>query len=331
MSQDRDAWLDNARFVLVSLVIFGHAIELVWLWKPWVFTTYKWLYVFHIPALAFVSGAVAKAELSTDTLRGIFHRLLVPLILCQAIAWWLGYLAWWPGPKVNLLFQPWWLLWYLLALAFWRIMLPGFMAMRPAARWVSVLGLALVAGFLTGLRPTSLRILVFFPFFLAGHLWSGRVRALAVHPAGKIAGVAGLAALFALVHHFRAFDVHWVFGSAGNARLEIAGWAAIGARTVHLAAATFGMLAVLLLIPTGTSWLTAHGQRSMGSYIIHGFLLKASIAFGFRDWLHHLSWRYELPVCAAIAFLACWALSLRGTAWLASPVLSPAWARRLLA
>lgn len=329
--KNRDAWLDNARFVLVALVIFGHTIELAWAWKPWLYATYKWLYVFHIPALAFVSGAVAKAELTTNTLRGIFTRLLVPLALCQGIAWALGHIPGWPGPPVALWVHPWWLLWYLLALALWRVMLPGFMALKPGPRWLLAISLALLASFLAGLKPTSIRTLVFFPMFLAGHLWASKVRALAISPWSKLAGIAGLAMLFLLVSHFRTFNVHWVFGDLANGGLKAHGWAALSGRGLQLVAAAFGAFCVLLAIPMRNSWITAPGQRSMGSYIIHGFLLKAAVGFGFGVWFRHLPWVHEASLAAFVAVVACWLLATCTVERLSSPVLSPAWAKRLLA
>ncbi|MCB0908932.1 MAG: hypothetical protein KDB63_17645 [Nocardioidaceae bacterium] len=54
-SRPRDPWLDNTKFVLVALVVVGHAIGLLkdgaageWL--------YNFVYFWHIPAFVLITG-----------------------------------------------------------------------------------------------------------------------------------------------------------------------------------------------------------------------------------------------------------------------------------
>src|SRR5690625_4229938 len=51
----RDPWLDNARFILIALVVFGHMLEPLADAHPWLQTCYRFVYAFHMPAFAFRS------------------------------------------------------------------------------------------------------------------------------------------------------------------------------------------------------------------------------------------------------------------------------------
>lgn len=167
MIKIRDAGYCNLKLLLIWLVVLGHLLEPFLEESPAV-RVYKWIYLFHMPLFAFLSGCFLRGE--RDCRRGI-RRLLPVYLAAQAAAVLLGH-----RPAVT----PWWYLWYLPSCCAWY-----------GAAWVwfrrggpgggrlllGSLGVSLAAGFLPALgRPWSLsRTLVLFPFFWAGVLTGPRL------------------------------------------------------------------------------------------------------------------------------------------------------------
>ncbi len=57
---NRDSYFDNARFILIFLVVFGHLIQSYVDANTFVATLYKFIYAFHMPAFILISGYFAK-------------------------------------------------------------------------------------------------------------------------------------------------------------------------------------------------------------------------------------------------------------------------------
>ncbi len=56
----RDAWFDNAKMTLVTLVVVGHAWTLL-PDEPVVSHLYDFLYLWHVPAFVFVTGYLSRS------------------------------------------------------------------------------------------------------------------------------------------------------------------------------------------------------------------------------------------------------------------------------
>jgi len=84
--------------------------------------------------------------------------------------------------------QPYWVLWYLMSLLFWRLVLPFFAALKfPLLIAVAISLLSGMADYVG--RDWSLsRSLGFLPFFIAGHLWVDKQKALELPSFGGLAG-----------------------------------------------------------------------------------------------------------------------------------------------
>lgn len=77
--------LDNARFLLISLVVTGHLLEQLADSGPITAALYRWIYLFHMPAFVLISGAVSKAALTRRRAFALVTGLLLPLVaaLCH--------------------------------------------------------------------------------------------------------------------------------------------------------------------------------------------------------------------------------------------------------
>lgn len=114
-ASDRDPFLDNAKGLLIVLVILGHLLETIPIDAADAF--YKWIYAFHMPAFVVVSGYLSRNFRATPRqCRGLVTMLLVPYVVVQLLLSLERMIF--NGADFSLnLFVPGFAIWYLLALA----------------------------------------------------------------------------------------------------------------------------------------------------------------------------------------------------------------------
>ena len=141
----RNKRFDEAKGILILLVVFGHLIEPQISNSLPVRRVYEFIYLFHMPAFVFISGYLFKIESETRThCVRIIQNLVMPLVMFEAI--YEGYTILTTGrPSVYFLdFAPYWTLWYLLSLIFWSIALPLVQTLRALISIPIFIALALV-------------------------------------------------------------------------------------------------------------------------------------------------------------------------------------------
>lgn len=164
----RDPYLDNAKLILVFLVVLGHLIQVFSRHKPYLLYFFFVIYGFHIPALVLVSGFLSKNYSSSQFVKHLF-RLLIPYLIFDLFAR-IFHLLIDPSFKVfayNLVPQgP---LWYLLSLFFWRSFIPFFKKIPHLFIYSAIA--SLLVGFLLFINDqlSLSRTFVFFPFFIMGY------------------------------------------------------------------------------------------------------------------------------------------------------------------
>lgn len=162
IDKTRDFRFDFLKGILIFLVVLGHligeykdneVISLVW----------RCIYLFHMPAFAFVSGYFFNQKDEKS-----FKRDLVPLFLFQILyeVFHVMYYRRISGYALHL--TPYWTLWYLLSLFFWK----GIYKAVQCCRFVFIISVlfGVIAGFSSeiGYALSASRTVVFFPFFIMG-------------------------------------------------------------------------------------------------------------------------------------------------------------------
>ena len=274
---------DNARFGCIVLVVMGHAIQRQTLDSDNALTLYLFVYAFHMPAFAIISGYFSKASPpGSRQMRRVLTDFVLPYVIFEAIWSLVKWIV--EGESVFNPTEPSWTLWFLLALAIFRLVLPYLVLLRWPLLW-SVL-LSVGVGYLANVDSTfSLsRAIGILPFFVLGWqlrqwglverwrdlgavIWAWRLLA-----AGLFAAWLGAVALN--VQAFRGFELqYWFFYDdsyralgenewwAGLLRLGLIGLAAV------LSAAFFA------LIPRRETFFSAFGQATMYVYLLHSFAL----------------------------------------------------------
>ena len=177
--KQRDNSLDALKGFLIILVIIGHLIGSENDGDSIEGFVRLFIYTFHMPLFILLSGYFTKIR---NCSRDLFQSLLPivkPLIVFQVLS--IIFIGIGGGNFLSLeyLCVPYWTLWYLLSLIFWRIMLhfsPRFLLGKP----IIYLSIAFLIAIASGLMPygrlfSIQRTLNFYPFFLCGYFMKGQV------------------------------------------------------------------------------------------------------------------------------------------------------------
>lgn len=274
---------DNARFGCIVLVVMGHAIQRQTLDSSNALTLYLFVYAFHMPAFAIISGYFSKA--SPPTTRGM-RRVLTDFVIPYAIFETIWSLVKWlvEGRAAFNPTEPSWTMWFLLALAIFRLVLPYLVLLRWPLVWAVLLSVGV--GYLANVDSTfSLsRAIGILPFFLLGWqlrqwdvmqrwrdlggvVWAWRALAAAVM--GSWLAVVGLN-----VQAFRDFELqYWFFYDDSYRALGEDEWWAGLLRLGLILLATVLSAAFFVLIPRRETFFSAFGQATMYVYLLHSFVL----------------------------------------------------------
>lgn len=273
---------DNARFACIVLVVLGHALQRLTYDSDIALSLYLLIYAFHMPAFAIISGYFSKSDSpSRRQMARVITDIVLPYIIFEVL-WTLT--KWIVEGQANPnLTQPSWTLWFLLALAIFRLVLPYLALLRWPLLWTVVISIA--AGYWSNVDSTlSLsRTLGLLPFFTLGWWLSDRdiVARLDLLRRGRLAVRIAAITLFAVggfvawyfVDFWRDVDLRaWLFYDESYADLGGPWWSG-ALRLVLMAIALVLSVAFFALVPRGGYWWTHFGQYTMYVYLLHSFVL----------------------------------------------------------
>ena len=270
----RDAYFDNARVVLIFLVVFGHLIQPYTNTSVGTQTLYTWIYTFHMPAFILISGYFAKGRADMSFIKNLIKKLLLPYLIFQLLYTVYYYLL---GKSNfdNNLFEPQWSLWFLLSLFSFHLLLIIFKQVPV----IVSLGIAITIGLLTGYindvgHAYSLsRTLVFFPFFLAGYFLTQAHIDFLQNKLVQLLGISTMIIIALAIYIAPDINSGWLFASKSYNDLgrPITG---IFARSLIYLTSTLMTFSILSLIPKKEYAFTYIGQRTLYIYLIHGFIIQ---------------------------------------------------------
>lgn len=330
-AKTRVPFWDNARFAAIVLVVFGHALQRLTYDSDAAEALYLLVYAFHMPLFALVAGYFSSsAEPTRRRMARVITDLIAPYLIFETLWTITQFLV---RGSTNLdPAQPSWTLWFLLALAIFRLVLPYLALLRAPVAW------ALATSVLTGYLPSidssfSLsRTLGLLPFFTLGwwlreHDVVARGGLLDARPvwlrAGAAAVLAGAGvAAFVFVDVWR--DVRlgtWFFFVDAYADLDAPQWWAGAARLGIIVLALALMAAFLVLVPRRQTRWTPLGQYTMYVYLLHTFVLYPFRQSGVLRGLEPEGvW---IPVVAVASVLIALALSSRPVRRVFRPLVEP--------
>ncbi|RBM23645.1 acyltransferase family protein [Streptomyces sp. PT12] len=282
---ERDAFFDNAKYLAIVLVAVAHAWEPLHPDSRVVMALYMTVYTFHMPAFIVIAGYFSRSfDHSPRRVARLVTGVAVPYAVFQvAYVFWMRWLDDDRNTYVPL-FEPKWLMWFLLALLLWRLTVP----LWQAVRWPLPLSLAIAAA--ASASPSLgndlqiQRVLQFLPFFVLGlvlrpeHFRMARQRAVRLLALPVFAGATAVAYLVA-----PRMEYQWLYHRESAQELGEAWWAGVGMTLALFGCAVVLTVCFFSLVPGRRTWFTALGAGTISGYLLHGFLISGARAWGWYD------------------------------------------------
>ncbi|MEN2767235.1 acyltransferase family protein [Ornithinibacillus xuwenensis] len=302
---ERNAFFDNAKLLLILLVVFGHVIQPFIAGSLEMHALYTWIYTFHMPAFIFLAGFFAKGFGDSGYFIKLAKKLLLPYFIFQltysSYYYFIGKSNW-----LTDIFYPHWSLWFLISLFSWHLLLYWFKKIPPIISLSVAVALGILVGYLAGVGHyfSLSRTFVFFPFFLLGfwlkekHLMYLKRKGIQVI-AGLILTATALAIYFA-----PEINTGWLLASKSYYDLGMQEFGGI-ARLLVYVTSTLMAASVLAWVPTKRYSFTHLGERTLYVYLLHGFIIQYFRAYE----LFHVTTIMDVIGLVGISVLTVWALS----------------------
>jgi fucose 4-O-acetylase-like acetyltransferase len=272
--RSRNPFLDNAKLLLVTLVVLGHS----WTLLPDVSTSspvYVFLYTFHVPAFVLVTGYLSRSFAFTRAnLRKLFTTVVAPYLVFETL---LALFRTGIGHEDfgMLYLSPHWPLWYLTVLFLWRLATP--LVLRLRHPMLVAVALCLVGGLATVDALDIARATGLLPFFVAGLLMTPEQFDRLAHPRVRVVAAVLLGTTFVVSTLVAGtFSKEWLYWRTGYPDLGVPFWLGASVRLGLLALAGALALSVLSLVPRSQRWFTGLGAASLVVYLFHGFFVKGA-------------------------------------------------------
>ncbi|KGX93824.1 hypothetical protein N781_01085 [Pontibacillus halophilus JSM 076056 = DSM 19796] len=271
---NREAYFDNAKYLLIFFVVFGHIIQPFTSESDMLYVLYQWIYMFHMPAFIFISGHFAKVLQTKREWKSLAKKLLVPYLMFQLL-YSLYYYGIGKEDWMHHVFEPHWALWFLLSLFSWHILLVWF---HRFPRWMALF-VAVQVGIIVGyMEPIGhmfslSRTFVFFPFFLAGYYSKGFVTSFVKRKEVKAGGFLVMLIALITLTFVPQFGADWWFGSKSYVELGLPQLGGV-ARTLIYVASFIMVGSVLAWVPTRDMKWSSYGANTLPVYLLHGFVIQ---------------------------------------------------------
>ncbi|WP_406502949.1 acyltransferase family protein [Streptomyces sp. NBC_00212] len=273
----RSAFFDNAKVMLVVLVVLGHGWEqIITVDAPVLRALHNVVYAFHMPAFILLSGYFSKSFTGRpDQIRRLVTGVLLPYLIFNALYaaayYYLRGAPFSTNPAV-----PVYLCWFLIALFLWRLTAPLWNALRHPVATAVVISLAAGAVEM-GQELAMARVLMFLPWFVVGLRMRPDHFARLRTAAARCCAVVVFAVSLCLARVLSpAPSDDWLSMSSGYSALHstplhyLLGRLALFALSAALVASFFS------LVPGRRMRITALGAVTLYPYLLHGLLIRAA-------------------------------------------------------
>ena len=272
--KERVAYLDNARYWVMLLVVIGHSLT-QFVAMDSAKALYVWIYAFHMPFFILISGYTARRyQGDARQVQRLITTLVVPYLLVETSLQLLS--RHWTGePNPLAILSPQWLGWFLAALVVWRLTTPIWRALRyPIATSIAI---SLLVGLIEVPNVLALpKILGFLPFYVVGlHMSRERFLALTRTPVRIASAITLAVALLICYLYSRDWTTDWLLWKSryDEDPLGATPWEGITQRAELLVIGFVLAFAALSLVPRGRSWTTRFGERTFYCYLLHGYVI----------------------------------------------------------
>ena len=322
-SGGRDPFLDNAKLILVTLVVVGHSWTLADE-NYWTDRIYNWLYLWHLPVFVLITGYLSRSfTFSRRHLERLVTTVLLPYLVFEGLVAIFRVTV--GGERLEELWiDPHWPMWYLIALFLWRLATPLMRRLPSGVDLLVAVAASLAAGWFATDWLDLNRVLGLLPFFVLGLVARRDHVELLKNRTAKWLGVLALLAALPVAWFVEgSLDTEWLYYRRSYAELDTTVVAGMSIRFAQLLFTTALCMAVIAWLPRRRLWFSRLGTSSLVVYLFHGFFVKGAEYAGFEDWAQGRGWE-SLLLTTLGAVLVSLGLAWRPVATTLNTVIVPA-------
>lgn len=326
MKQSRDYYFDNAKFLLIFFVVFGHFIQSFINDNNSIYSLYKVIYTFHMPAFILISGYFAKGLYEKGYVQKYLKKLILPYIIFQLIYSVFYYFLYGKSTFTLDPLSPHWSLWFLISLFFWNMMLLLFSKLHVAKGLSIAIILGLAVGFFdwTSSFLSLSRTFVFFPIFLIGYYMNKEHFDWVRKRSSKLVATTIFFIVFVGFYIFPTINYKWLFGSKSYYDLVQSPIEGIFIRLFFYLLSLMMIYCFFACVPKRHYFFTRFGKNTLYVYLLHGFFVRIFRATEMQD-LFNKPNSYFLILL--VAFTLTILLSSNFVTLLAQPIIELKWTK----
>lgn len=279
-AKGREYYFDNAKFILIFLVVLAHAVSPLKSDMEEVKVLWTVINTLHMPCFILVSGYFAKSYIKNGKVKTQKLVTYVVYYLAAQLAFSLfEYFVLHHTTMARSILAPRESLWYLACLCWWFLVLPYVSRLQPKYLLITAFVFGLLIGYdtKTGDFMSITRAINHFPFFLIGYYfkseWLFKFRNKWTQAASII--------IIATVSIWTYYNLDVIPSriitsnyNYYNSNLKVLN----SSYTMFLNRLLFYIIALILcacfmlLVPRGKAFFTRFGSRTLQVYILHRFL-----------------------------------------------------------
>lgn len=272
---NRIAYFDNAKAILIFLVVVGHMLSKFLHDSHITDSIYLFIYLFHMPAFILISGYFSKKIYEPGYLSKLVKKMLLPYALLQVLYSLYYYFVFDDNISLSL-FIPRWALWFLVSLILWNVLLYFFGKIKYGLLLAIVISLVIGYDAYVGEFLSISRTLFFFPFFLMGYYLQKHHFEKLKARTNVIIGYILAILIFVAIYYFAPIEFSsWLHGKRPYEEMSFSllqvAWAN---RFVAYVAMTVTTYMFLTIVPNRHSFFTSIGQNTMSIYLLHMALIR---------------------------------------------------------
>ncbi|MBA9028825.1 acyltransferase family protein [Peribacillus huizhouensis] len=293
----RDPYFDNAKAVLIVLVVLGHTLARMVAENEWILTIYLFVFSFHMPAFILVSGYFSKKIKNKNDIWVLIKKILIPYIIFQVI-YTFYYQKLFDEQIEFTILTPRWALWFLISLFCWNILLLIFSSRKYGIIFSIIV--SLIIGYVGEVNEwlSLSRTFFFFPFFLVGHFLEEKHFEWVKKKKNALIGWGVLGLIFTSIYFYGETSWReWFYGRVGYKEL-MEGSVAFGFiyklfLYLFMGVATYCFLCI---VPRKHTFFTEIGSITLVIYLFHMFVLKYVYNSFIYEWIKESGQYYVLLV-----------------------------------
>lgn len=271
--KERVSLWDNARFLLIFLVVLGHFSAYFTKGSLNMKRLFLLIYFFHMPAFVFISGLFSKNTVNHKRYRRVFEYFLIYLFIRMFLfvtktlsSGQVGEISLFPSTGVS---------WYIFALGVFTLITICLKNLDRKYFMVFSIVLACFAGYDSNIAKEFAlsRIIVYYPFFLAGYYMDQEKLVTTLKKKHITAVSAVVFAIFAFFIYRYINRIYWVrpLLTGQNPFVNLGQYYKYGMflRLAYYLVVFILIFCLISLIPQKNSIFTVWGQRSLQVYALH--------------------------------------------------------------